>query len=99
MPSSLLPKPPPSPFPTSLPTFKDKHPSRPVVAFGVVASKNSVSALAPERGRVRKKFKAAVEGVVNRSWGLVESRDIKEGKDYLDAGMSRPLVHWEQDGR
>jgi len=59
----------------------------------VVASKNSVSALAPERGRVRKKFKAAVEGVVNRSWGVVESRDIKEGKDYLDAGMSRRRWH------
>jgi len=35
------------------------------VNFGVVASKNAVSPFAPERGRVRKRFKAAVEEVVN----------------------------------
>lgn len=37
--------------------------------FGVVASKNAVSPFAPERGRVRKRFKAAVEEVVNGGAG------------------------------
>jgi hypothetical protein len=67
MPTSYIPPPPSSPFPTGLEThsYKDRYPSRREVGFGVVASKNSVSDIAPERGRCRKRFKAAVENVVN----------------------------------
>ena len=40
-----------------------------MINFGVVASKNAVSPFAPERGRVRKRFKAAVEEIVNGGGG------------------------------
>ena len=48
-----------------------------MVSFGVVASKNSVSPFAAERGRVRKRFKAAVEEVVNNGTGVV--KDFRRG--------------------
>lgn len=42
-----------------------------------MASKNSVSPFAAERGRVRKRFKAAVEEVVNDGTGVV--KDFRRG--------------------
>ena len=75
-PTHTLPTPPPLPFPSDLPSLTTKHPSVEIINFGVVASKNAVSPFAPERGRVRKRFKAAVEEVVN------------EGSGELRAGIS-----------
>jgi hypothetical protein len=63
-PSYLLSRP-SSPFPSGLPTFTTRHPGMGVLHFGVVASKSSVSPFAVERGRVRKRFKSAVEEVIN----------------------------------
>lgn len=48
-----------------------------MVSFGVVASKNAVSPFAAERGRVRKRFKAAVEEVVNNGTEMV--KDFRRG--------------------
>jgi len=57
-----------------------------VVSFGVVASKNAVSPFAAERGRVRKRFKAAVEEVVNNGTGVVKD-DFRRGTySSLEAG-------------
>ena len=44
-----------------------------VINFGVVASKNAVSPFAPERGKARKRFKNAVEEVVNGGKGELRS--------------------------
>jgi hypothetical protein len=59
--------------------MKSKHPGMEIINFGVVASKNSVSPFAPERGKARKRFKNAVEEVVNG------------GKGELRSGTSLPL--------
>jgi hypothetical protein len=56
-----------------------KHPGSKIIDFGVVASKNAVSPFAPERGKARKRFKNAVEEVVNG------------GKGELRSGTSFPL--------
>lgn len=75
--------PPPLPFPPDLPSLAMKHPSMEIINFGVVASKNAVSPFAPERGRVRKRFKAAVEEVVNKGSGDVRSGTLESGDEEL----------------
>jgi len=75
--------PPPLPFPPDLPSLAKKHPSMEFINFGVVASKNAVSPFAPERGRVRKRFKAAVEEVVNKGSGDVRSGTLESGDEEL----------------
>jgi len=47
-----------------------------IINFGVVASKNAVSPFAPERGKARKRFKNAVEEVVNGGKGGAEIRYV-----------------------
>jgi hypothetical protein len=91
-PTRTLPTPPDSPFPPSLvstSSFRATHPDVPIVQFGVIASKNNVSKLASERGYVRSRFKAAVEGVVHRSVGL---RVGTTGSDLLNTG--KLLLHY-----
>ena len=80
-PTHTLPTPPPLPFPPDLPSLTTKHPSMEIINFGVVASKNAVSPFAPERGRVRKRFKAAVEEVLNGGKGDVRSGTLESGDE------------------
>jgi len=58
-----------------------KHPGSEIINFGVVASKNAVSPFAPERGKARKRFKNAVEEVVNGGKGDVRSGKLVLGDD------------------
>lgn len=80
--SDTLPLPLSHPFPLSLPTRPTARGAK-VVQFNVIASKANVSKLATERMRARKRFKAVVDGVVRRSWGL---RAGQSGADYLHPG-------------
>lgn len=81
-PTCTLPTPPPLPFPPTADTYQTKHPNLEVINFGVVASKAAVSPFAPERGKVRKRFKAAVEEIINiRGLG-----DVRSGESSFSLG-------------
>lgn len=89
MPTTALPPRSTSPFPPSLigASLQARRPDARVIQFGVIASKGNVSNLAVERGTVRRRFKAALQTVVQRSHGLPRG---SSGKDYLSPGQSLP---------
>jgi len=81
IPSEFLPKQPPSAFPQDYHKHKISRADK-SVTFLMVASKVKVSKLAVERGRAKRRFKAALDLMANRGVGL----RTRDGADLVRPG-------------